>query len=84
MRKIFCGYSGSTSVRETHRVSELPIRQELKKAIIAYYDNDRVLRPAQDEAIFKYGLLSDKKNAVIATPTNSGKTLLSYLLLLEK
>ncbi len=84
MKKVFCGTSGSCTVPETHKLNELPIRQELITALETYYGKDMVLRPAQDEAIFKYGLLSDEKNAIIATPTNSGKTLLSYLLLIEK
>ena len=75
MKKVFCGTSGTSLIPETHRLNELPLRQELIKAFEAYYGKDLALRPAQDEAIFKYGLLSYNKNAIIATPTNSGKTL---------
>ncbi len=84
MRKIYCGISGSNEVPSTHKLSEVPISEELRKAFISFFGSDIQLRPAQDESLFKYDLLSDNQNAIIATPTNSGKSLLSYLLLFEK
>ena len=83
MKKIYCGISGSNEVPTTHKLSEVPVSVELLKAILSFYGSDLQLRPAQDEAVFTYDLLSDDRNAIIATPTNSGKSLLSYLLLLN-
>ncbi len=83
MRKIYCGTSGSNEVPSTHKLSEVPVSVELLKAVLSFYGSDLQLRPAQDEAVFAHDLLTDDRNAIIATPTNSGKSLLSYLLLLN-
>lgn len=83
MRKIYCGTSGSNEVPSTHKLSEVPVSVELLKAVLSFYGTDLQLRPAQDEAVFAYDLLADDRNAIISTPTNSGKSLLSYLLLLN-
>lgn len=83
MRKIFCGTSGSNDEPTTHHLQDIPICEELIKAFTSFYGTDLRLRPAQDEALFSRELLSDSRNVIIATPTNSGKSLLSYLLLLN-
>ena len=81
MRKIFCGSSGYDTVPETHLLREIPLRKELVDAFCRFYGDALKLRPAQEAAIFAHNLLSDSANAILSTPTNSGKSLLSYLLL---
>lgn len=81
MKKVYCGVSGSNDVPSTHALSEVPTTKDITTALMSFYGSDIQLRPAQEEAIFTYDLLSESRNAIIATPTNSGKSLLSYLLL---
>lgn len=83
MRKISCGTSGTDTVLETHKLSEIPAGAEMISAFKTFYKKDLKLRPAQDAAIFDEGLMSDSENAIIATPTNSGKSMLAYLLLFQ-
>lgn len=81
MKKICCGISGTDVMPMTHKLSELPCDAKLIKAFQKIYGGDVRLRPAQDEAFFKAKLLTSKKNAIVTTPTNSGKSMISYLLL---
>lgn len=81
MRKISCGVSGMDQIPQTHKLSELPCDPNLTRALIQVFGEDLVLRPAQDDAFFKHALLSRDENVVLTTPTNSGKSLISYLLL---
>lgn len=83
MRKISCGVSGSSEIPATHKFSEIPVKKEIVDAFLAYYKKDLILRPAQDQAIFTCDLLQKEDNVIIATPTNSGKSLLSYLILFQ-
>ena len=83
MRKVSCGISGTNFVPETHKLSEIPVREEILSAFRAFYREDLTLRPAQDSAVFEHGLLSSQENVIIATPTNSGKSMLSYLMLFQ-
>ncbi len=80
MRIIDCGTTGINDIPITRRMGDLPIPKELGAAFAEVY-GDVPLRPAQDAAIFDGNLLSDDRNALVATPTNSGKSLLAYLLL---
>ena len=84
MRRISCGISGTNEMPATHKLSEIPISEEIKKAFLTYYRKDLTLRPAQDQAVFEENLLSNTGNLIIATPTNSGKSMLSYLLLFQE
>ena len=84
MRKINCGTSGSDNIPKTHLLSEIPTTSVLIKVLIEFFQKDLELRPAQDIAIFKHHFLQISDNVIIATPTNSGKSLLSYLLLLQE
>ncbi len=81
MRKIYCGSSGCETVPETHLLSVIPLSSGLVRAFCTFYGDAIKLRPAQEAAIFQHELLSSTDNAIISTPTNSGKSLLSYLLL---
>lgn len=84
MRKEYCGRSGCEIAPTTHLLKDVLLSEPVMKAFLTYYGKDLVLRPAQEEALFRGQLLSDPRNVIIATPTNSGKSLLSYLLLFEK
>lgn len=83
MRKISCGVSGTNEIPVTHHLSDIPASPELLSALKTHYRKDLLLRPAQDYAVFHEGLLAEHQNLIIATPTNSGKSLLSYLLLFQ-
>lgn len=80
MERINCGVSGTKSLPKTHQLSELPVEQFLSTALQDFYGTDWPLRPAQEVAIFEYKLLSLSENVLLCTPTNSGKSLLAYLL----
>ena len=84
MRKEYCGRSGCEIAPVTHMLKDVALSESVLKAFLTYYGKDLVLRPAQEEALFRNQLLSDSRNVIIATPTNSGKSLLSYMLLFEK
>lgn|GEM_PF-2678400 len=60
------------------KLSELKIEKSLLRALIEIYGNFE-LYPPQQEAIFEKNLLFSRKNFLIASPTNSGKTLLAIL-----
>lgn len=81
MKKISCGVSGVDKVPHTHKFSELPCDKNLSQAVVSVFGGDFPLRPAQDDAVFKHDILAKSDNVVLTTPTNSGKSLISYLLL---
>ncbi len=81
MRKVYCGTSGSSRMSNTHKLSEIRVSDSLRNAFLTFCHGDLSLRPAQDIALFEHHLLEDNDNVIISTPTNSGKSLLSYLLL---
>lgn len=83
MRTVNCGVSGSNEIPETHKLSEIDVCEAVKNSLLKFYKKDLVLRPAQDYALFEKQILQIDKNIIIATPTNSGKSMLSYLLLLK-
>jgi replicative superfamily II helicase len=80
MEKIFCGKSGTGKLPSEHKLSDISLDPGLISALISFYGADVFLRPAQEVAIFKHGLLSARSNVILSTPTNSGKSLLAYLL----
>ena len=83
MRKVFCGTSGTEVAPNTHNLSAVNASKELLSAFIEFYHSDFCLRPAQEEALIQQKLLEKNDNAIVATPTNSGKSLISYLLLFD-
>ena len=83
MRKVFCGTSGSAEAPNTHYLSTINAAPEIIQAFTTFYGRDISLRPAQDAALFTHNLLCSDESVLIATPTNSGKSLLSYLLLFK-
>lgn len=83
MRKVYCGTSGSSRMSNTHKLSEIRVSDSLRNAFLTFCHGDLSLRPAQDIALFEHHLLEDNDNVIISTPTNSGKSLLSYLLLFK-
>ena len=79
MRKVYCGASGSDQAPVTHRLSEVDVSKAILDAMIAFYGRDIQLRPAQEEALVNRKIFSKTGNVIIATATNSGKSLISYL-----
>lgn len=84
MQKLYCQRSGQSGLPPTHRLSDIPLSGALLNAFIAFYGEDFLLRPAQENALFENDILNCTDNFIIATPTNSGKSLLSYLLLFKE
>ena len=84
MRKVFCGSSGTNEIPETHKLSDIPMVDGLSKSLIGYFGMDLALRPAQEVALFEHRIHSKTSNVIISTPTNSGKSLISYIILLQK
>lgn len=84
MRKEFCGTSGVVASPKTHNLTSISARKELLTAMAEFYHADFPLRPAQEEALVRREIHKSSDNAIIATPTNSGKSLISYLMLFEK
>ena len=84
MKKLYCGQSGSATMRTDHRLSDIPLPKNILTAFISFYGEDFLLRPAQENALFENDILNCTDNLIIATPTNSGKSLLSYLLLFKE
>ena len=84
MRKVFCGSSGINEMSETHKLSDIPLEEGLKKSLINHFGTDFALRPAQEAALFEHRIQLKSENVIITTPTNSGKSLISYILLLQK
>ena len=79
MRKVYCGVSGSDQTPVTHRLSEVDAPKQVLDAFVAFYGHDILLRPAQEETLINHRTLSRSDNVIIATATNSGKSLISYL-----
>lgn len=77
MKKVFCGVSGTENAGKTHFLSEVNARNELTTALVSYYHADFSLRPAQEEALINQKLTERSENAIISTPTNSGKSVFS-------
>ncbi|TGE37195.1 DEAD/DEAH box helicase [Desulfosporosinus fructosivorans] len=84
MDKFFCGNSGTNEKINGKNLSELPVEEFLKLAFINFFGDDIDLRPAQDLAISQYKILESKENIILSTPTNSGKSLLCYLMALRE
>lgn len=84
MKRVFCGTSGIEKIPSTHRLSEIPADAGLLQSFVACYGGDIVLRPAQESSLFQHSILKAEGNVIIATPTNSGKSLISYLLLFDE
>ena len=59
MRIIDCGVSGTNRLPDTHKLSEINVREEIKKAFLSYYGRDLLLRPAQDAALFTDKILNN-------------------------
>lgn len=84
MERFFCGNSGTNKKVNGNKLSELPVAEFLKLAFIDFFGDDIDLRPAQDLAISQYKVLETKENIILSTPTNSGKSLLCYLMALRE
>jgi helicase len=75
------GISGSTNKSVPIDWSELEIPSSLRSAA-KILTNDSAANPLQIQAI-RQGLLNCRRNVLVSSPTNSGKTLVGYFILLE-
>ncbi len=82
MRSCFdeydCGSTGTSEHDGKIKLSSIKLAEPLKCVLIETY-GDLELFPPQAEALIDKRILSSRRNFIIASPTNSGKTLLAIL-----
>lgn len=81
MQRVSCGISGSEYRERSVGWDKLSIGQPWLD-IISILNQGLGPRPVHLQAI-KEGLLKDRSNVIISAPTNAGKSLLGWLVLLE-
>ncbi|MEC7984349.1 MAG: DEAD/DEAH box helicase, partial [Myxococcota bacterium] len=81
MRRFDAGRDGETIFVPPPTESTLP---EKWATIIASYLGDHTLRPIQFKALHQFRILESRRNLVVCSPTNSGKSLIGHLLLLQE
>tara|TARA_Y100001934_G_C12382677_1_gene793435 strand:- start:4136 stop:6478 length:2343 start_codon:yes stop_codon:yes gene_type:complete len=82
MKKHNAGVSGKDECKDSFKISELKIDKNWIKALIKLIPSDR-LRPVQKKALIDFDILNSRRNLVVSAPTNSGKTLIKYFILIE-
>ena len=82
MELIDCGISGSDSVTE-FPWSELDLAPNWQRIAHLLSGSDSA-RSIQRKAIHEYSLLQSRRNLIVASTTNSGKTLIGLLMLLDR
>jgi len=65
------------------RISDLPVSDSLAKALVAGYGGDIMLSPPQAEAVHQ-GVVDADAHFLVSAPTNSGKTLIALLRMMEQ
>ena len=82
MKHLDAGTSGKLESCE-ESASELNEIREPWRRIVSVLTEARTLRPVQRLALVEARILESRRHLVISAPTNSGKTLLGYLVLLD-
>lgn len=82
MRLIDCGVSGTTASNSQTTWQELDLDPQWLEVINVLSPNSQP-RLVQSQALGKQGILESRCNLIISAPTNSGKSLLGTLLLLD-
>lgn len=82
MRSIDAGTSGATSPATTLSWDELKLAP-LWRAVVEALGAGHAPRPVQAEALLKHKILGHRRNLLVSAPTNSGKSLVGTLALLE-
>lgn len=82
MRPIFCGTSGTSQSGQQASWEELELSSPWP-AVLELLCPQRSLRPVQLTALKEHKILENNQNLIVSSPTNSGKTLVGWLLLLD-
>ncbi|MEB3189017.1 MAG: DEAD/DEAH box helicase, partial [Snowella sp.] len=82
MQLISCGVSGEVPQSQAKTWTQLDLDPFWVETIQVLNPNSQP-RPVQIEALQKHRILESRRHLVIAAPTNSGKSLLGLLVLLE-
>lgn len=82
MRRIDCGTSGERPTRATVGWDDLRL-DPVWRSVVRTLSPDTRPRPVQVAALGELGVLSNRRNLVVSAPTNSGKSLVGLLVLLE-
>ena len=81
MKVLDAGRSGDVAVKLT-QASELDV-PSVFNALIEACLSEHPLRPVQAKALIDIGMLDTRRHLVVSAPTNSGKSLVGYVALLE-
>ncbi len=82
MRSIDAGISGTTMLSATTTWKEL-VPSPLWQAVLSLLTSDSPARPVQALALQKHRILECKENVIVSAPTNSGKSLVGIIALLN-
>ena len=82
MKIISAGISGKNSFSSSVKISDLPLSKAWNEGLQKICPAD-FLRPVQAKALLDFDILNSRKHLVVSAPTNSGKTLIGYLCLLD-
>lgn len=82
MKFLNAGTSGVIARTKRAHWSTIPLNSQWL-SVIAALTSSVSPRPVQRLALGKYKILETRRNLIIAAPTNSGKSLIGYLTLLE-
>ena len=82
MKRHFAGTSGSAVLADPSTDDGLDLEESWSE-LIRHLTGNRPLRPVQRRAVEEVGILDSRRNLVVTAPTNSGKSLIGYLLLFD-
>ncbi|MFC1837210.1 DEAD/DEAH box helicase [Thermodesulfobacteriota bacterium] len=82
MKILDAGTSGENVFHSSLKISDLPLPVDWIKGLQKICPTDS-LRPVQSKALLDFDILNSRKHLVVSSPTNSGKTLIGYLCLLD-
>lgn len=82
MRPIFCGTSGTSQSGQQASWKELELAPPWP-AVLELLCPKRSLRPVQVQPLRDHKILDTNQNLIVSSPTNSGKTLVGWLILLD-
>src|ERR1700743_2118988 len=82
MRRIDAGISGEAPARTEQRWQDLGL-DPLWLRVVTELAPDTRPRPVQIETLQRLGMLDGRRNLIVSAPTNSGKSLVGQLALLD-
>ena len=82
MRPIFCGTSGTAQGTDPTGWDDLVLRAPWPQ-VLELLCPQKSLRPVQVAALNAHSILESNQNLIVSAPTNSGKSLVGWLVLLD-